>query len=197
MCHYPKMIIQNGPLRYFSTLCHERSMSKYKATIQSKLNPTIQIANAMRFQMFIFSSRYDFLPIWSGRVLNEKDWPFSNIEVPNNAVVYKIFKFENMILSSGLAVYTDSPSTTWLSSSSPPTFAKIILVLSIDNTIHLIVRNLTVNTFAREFMCYDVSETSDLIIIKVNELYIKKTFSIHEFNSRAYLFPDCLPYKEF
>ena len=197
MCHYANLIFENGPLRYYSTLCHERSMAKYKPTILSKQNPTIQIARAMRFQMFHYSNFLDTPSRLDTPGGDMSQYSFPGIDLPTTAVCHKKLRIHGMTLAPGLSVYTATPSPTWLSKASPPEFSKILLIYSICDCTYIVVQQLHVQQFSRIFMAYEVTDTLCYKIVPVNSLFFHKTFSIHEFSNKMLLFPDSLPYKEY
>ena len=198
LIHYPDLTFQNGPLRYSSTLCHERSMAKYKLTIHSHLNPTFQIANAMRFQMLTYAnSCFEFFSYIDNKTTDLSKYTFPNVQLPQSAIVHKKLKFHGMMLASGLAVLSDMPSATWLTQSNPPSFCQIKLVYSVLDNIFLVLQDMKVVTFLRNFMAYEVQYTTKFYVMEIKNLPILKTFSIHEFNEKMLLFPDSLPFKEY
>ena len=200
LCHYSKLTFENGPLRFFSTLCHERSMAKYKLAILSKKNPPIQIANSARLQMFHFINEFH----QSHSRLHSKyessslaNYNFPNIKLPDHGTILSNHKYKNMLLSPGLGLLTQSPTSNWLTSQFPPSFHKICLVYTSSNLLYIIVQNLKVINFHRKFMAYEIEECSEYQTLVVDDLSIKKSFSIHKVDEYTLLFPDNLPYKEY
>ena len=200
MIHYPYLIYENGPLRYSSTLCHERSMSKYKLVVHSKLNPTLQIASAMRLQMInlVRKSSESCLTI-KEKMTDLSSFKFPNLSLDGHGIVFKKLKFENMLLADNLCILKSSPSNYWLTSTSPPLFAKIVLIYTTSISTFIVVENMKTVSFCRRMMAYNVESTNIFALINVKEIYLKKTFSFHTHSadSTAYVIPESLPYKEY
>ena len=198
MIHYPKLTFQSGPLRHSSTLCHERSMGKYKGAVHSKLNPTIQIAMSMRFQMLHYvNEQFDCPSRIKNTLCDMSRYHFPNVQLPAKAIVHKTLRTQSMLLAQGLAILRDVPSPLWLTRASPPSFYRILLVYSLAGSVNIVIKSLQVIEFSRQFMAYKVVESDVYENLNIKNLYLHKSFSVHEHNDSLYLFPDSLPYKEY
>ena len=198
LCHYSKLTYENGPLRFFSTLCHERSMGKYKKAVCSRNNPTLQIAKAARFQMLHFvNEKCIAKPKFEGKLVELKKFSFPKVTLPIKGTIHKVFNYNNMVLAPGLTICTDEPTNGWLTQANPPHFSIILIVFHSDDCLFLVTQKLTVVNFSRQHMAYEILEDLDCKLIDSSSVVIKKTFSTHRLNGKLLLFPDTLPYKEY
>lgn len=201
LTHYKTNFIMYGPPKHFSTMCDERAMGDLKDAIKSHQNPCQQIAKAFKHQMEFYVADFEnnFSKLPNGGKYR-KPYGDEQLELNGEHRCFKSIRFNGAFFAQGLAITLCRPSKNWLSSEtfSIAQFYIIKDIVEMNFELKLIVAPLKIiclNNFFVALEC-EIVETK-CKLVSVNDLFIKKTFSIRKFDKSYFVVIDGLPVKKF
>ena len=199
LTHYKSTFEMWGPPKHFSTLSNERSLSEVLNAIKIPQNPCYQIAKAFKHQFDFYLADFEntFGKLQMGGSVR---LPFgaSLLSLPK-LTCFTTMRYYGSLFAPGLCVTKQKPEKNWLSTQKK--FDNFFLIKDIVEhqlTLKLIVAPLTIECFNTQFVSLQCKEIEDsLFLLSIEELFIKKTFSVKRVGPLRFIVPDGLPVKKY
>lgn len=202
MIHYPSSILYYGPLKYLMTMSEERTLSSLSPMIHTNNRSVEQVINTCRFQIYFYVQKLSMKAVPAvGRFKTlENALPQSVInhfQLPPEKQVKIIssVRWKGMVLAPGLALLLSDPNGHWLSSTNPGKWCKILYVFLDNEKLYTVVQTIKRREYYKPLLAFEVELSEELNLVNCDNICVKKSFSIHNVNSKHFLFIDQLPYK--